>query len=623
MKRGVIWIALTVLMVISMVLVSCNTATTTTTTTKTTTQPTTQPTTITSTAPKTTSTTAPTSTTSTPTAGANWWDSLGKPQYGGQLVISLAQNVTGFDAAAGPGLFGIQSSYQERLFYDDWTLNPSVYQYATNWRPSDYVKGQLASSWEFSDPSTVVFHLRQGIHWQNIAPVNGREFTSDDIVYHWNRYLGLGGGFKPIPYYASVAAWQQLTAVPNSDKYTVTFKWKIANPEYIMETLQGVGGEMCYEPHEAVDLWGNLSDWHHAIGTGSFILTDFVSDSSLTLVKNPTYWGHDERYPQNQIPYVDSMKLLVIPNQATALAGIRAGKIDFIDGVTLANGQNMQKTNPEILQLPVPTSNCPSIDPRNDLKPYTDIRVRQALQMALDLPSIASTYYGGHADAFPSPITSRYEIGWCFQYSEWPQDLKDQYAYNPTKAKQLLSDAGYPTGFKTNLLADATGDFDLYQIVKSYFAAIGVDMTIQSMDSASWNSFVRARKQDALCASANGFLGLSFEPTRQLQRLQTGYSTNWLAVSDATFDTYLPKAMAATSIDGVKQVVRTMDEYVARQHFLISLVQPSLYALYQPWLKGFNGQNFALSGVSTGPLMIGFYGARFWIDSGVKKSLGH
>jgi ABC-type transport system substrate-binding protein len=245
------------------------------------------------------------------------------------------------------------------------------------------------------------------------------------------------------------------------------------------------------------------------------------------------------------------------------------------------------------------------------------------LQMALDLPAIANTYYGGHADAFPSPITSRYEIGWCFQYSEWPQDLKDQYAYNPTKAKQLLSDAGYPTGFKTNLLADATGDFDLYQIVKSYFAAIGVDMTIQSMDSASWNSFVRARKQDALCASANGFLGLSFEPTRQLQRLQTGYSTNWLAVSDATFDTYLPKAMAATSIDGVKQVVRTMDEYVARQHFLISLVQPSLYALYQPWLKGFNGQNFALSGVSTGPLMIGFYGARFWIDSGVKKSLGH
>jgi len=77
--------------------------------------------------------------------------------------------------------------------------------------------------------------------------------------------------------------------------------------------------------------------------------------------------------------------------------------------------------------------------------------------------------------------------------------------------------------------------------------------------------------------------------------------------------------MAATSIDGVKQVVRTMDEYVARQHFLISLVQPSLYALYQPWLKGYNGQNSPSSGVSTGPLMIGFYGARFWIDSGVKS----
>ena len=143
------------------------------------------------------------------------------------------------------------------------------------------------------------------------------------------------------------------------------------------------------------------------------------------------------------------------------------------------------------------------------------------------------------------------------------------------------------------------------------------------MDSASWNSFVRGRKQDALAASANGFLGLSFEPTRQLQRLQTGYSTNWLAVSDPTFDTFLPKAMAATTIDDVKQVVRTMDEYVARQHFIISLVQPSLYAFYQPWLKGFNGQNFALSGISTGPLMLGFYGSRFWIDANLKESMGH
>ena len=57
---------------------------------------------------------------------------------------------------------------------------------------------------------------------------------------------------------------------------------------------------------EAVKQWGNLNDWHHAIGTGPFILTDFVAGSSATMVKNPNYWGYDERYPQNKLPYIDT-----------------------------------------------------------------------------------------------------------------------------------------------------------------------------------------------------------------------------------------------------------------------------------------------------------------------------
>ena len=69
-----------------------------------------------------------------------------------------------------------------------------------------------------------------------------------------------------------------------------------------------MGADRTIENPEAVKQWGDLTDWHHAIGTGPFILTDFVGGSSATLVKNPNYWGYDERYPQNQLPYVDSVK---------------------------------------------------------------------------------------------------------------------------------------------------------------------------------------------------------------------------------------------------------------------------------------------------------------------------
>ena len=65
----------------------------------------------------------------------------------------------------------------------------------------------MAQSWEFTDPSTFVVHLRQGIHWQNIPPANGREFTAADVVFHYDRMFGLGDGFtKPSPYWATVAA---------------------------------------------------------------------------------------------------------------------------------------------------------------------------------------------------------------------------------------------------------------------------------------------------------------------------------------------------------------------------------------------------------------------------------
>ena len=168
----------------------------------------------------------------------------------------------------------------------------------------------------------------------------------------------------------------------------------------------------------------------------------------------------------------------------------------------------MQKTNPEILQLTLQPAAANSIDPRNDKAPFNDIRVRKAMQMAIDLPTIAKYYYGGTVDPYPSTLTSRYMKGWGFPYEEWPQELKDEYAYNPVAAKKLLADAGYPNGFKTNIVADAAGDMDLLQIVKSYFAAIGIDMEIRAMETAAWIAFVQTgHKYDQLVHRPVGPLG--------------------------------------------------------------------------------------------------------------------
>ena len=556
--------------------------------------------------------------------GANWWDQLGKPQYGGELKIRLMQNIANFDPYFSEHLTQVYSAWMERMHSEDWTLDPDIFDFRIV-SPSQYLKGLLIESWEFTDPRTYVVHVRRGIHWQNIPPVNGREFTADDVAYHFHRLYGLGSGFtKPAPYHGTVTNFKYLESVTAADKYTVVFKWKNPNPPFIIETMiTNHSPALAIEAREAVEKWGDVRDWHHAIGTGPFILKDFVPNDSLTLVKNPDYWVHDERYPQNKLPYFDRIKLLIIPDEAAALEAMRAGKIDAMDGVTFEQAQSIQKTNPEILQIPIPLSTA-SIDPRVDKAPFNDIRVRKAMQMAIDLPTIAKSYYGGRIEPFPASITSNHMKGWGFPYPDWPQDLKDEYAYNPEAAKTLLADAGYPKGFKTNIVVESGSDLELLQLVKSYFAQIGIDMEIRTMESAAWVAFVEAgHKHDQLAQRASSSLGRVHEPLRQLTRFQTGFSTNQMMVSDPVYDNFYTKAMAATTIDEEKKAMKDANEYVARQHFVISLLEPTQYSIYQPWLKGYNGQFGAICGLGASPQSLSFYLSRFWIDQKLKKSMGY
>jgi len=106
---------------------------------------------------------------------------------------------------------------------------------------------------------------------------------------------------------------------------------------------------------------------------------------------------------------------------------------------------------------------------------------------------------------------------------------------------------------------------------------------------------------------------LTYYPIRQLTKFQTGASSNDAMVSDPTFDAFYTQAIAATTTAQVMAIVMQANEYVAQQHFVISLLQPYQYALYQPSLHGFNDQYASISGYF-GPLLLDEYGARFWIS---------
>ena len=320
--------------------------------------------------------------------------------------------------------------------------------------PDQYATGWMMSSYSMPNTYTVICTLRQNVYWQNIAPTYGRQFTSADIVAHYNRLLGLGGGFTKDPYYVSVTGWNPLLSVVATDKYTVTFNWQqgVVGPTSILTIMEAAGADDSIEAPDAVAAYttstnAQLNNWHNAVGTGPFILTDFVDGSSATYIANPNYWGTDLRWPQNKLPYISTLKMLIIPSNPTAEAAMRVGKIDGYGSMPTQDALNMMKTNPEIVVKQKPQGNEYTLDPRNDVAPFNNINVRIAMQHAIDIKTITATYYQGYGTPWPASITENQMGigGWGDPYPQWPADVQATYTYDPTLPNRCWLPPASPT----------------------------------------------------------------------------------------------------------------------------------------------------------------------------------
>jgi peptide/nickel transport system substrate-binding protein len=540
----------------------------------------------------------------------NWWDKFGEPQYGGTITISGGVPTT-FDPAN--WLTSGTTGFFDQLFIWDWTVDrEKEWPFKTYVVPEKYIRGMLVETWEWNDPQTLILHIRKDISWQNKPPANGRKFTAYDIEHHYDRAMGTGSGYtEPNPLLGMwLAALQKATA---TDDYTVEMKFKRPTPVSNWMAISAAGSQNEIENPEAVKQYGPvISDWKYAVGTGPFILTDYVAESSMTLSRNPDYWGYDERHPENQLPYVDELRILVIPDIATARAALRTGKIDIMTGIGWEQAMNFSETSPELVQAAMPVNGY-GVELRCDKEPFTDIRVRKALQMAIDRETIAETYYGGSLDGKPCGFVSPFNKGYAFAYDEWPQELKDEYSYNPERAKQLLAEAGYPQGFKTNVVV-GTADTDLLQIIQSYFKDINVDMEIKTMEATVFNSYTLAGKHDQMVF--RNWVGMLAPPDIGIMHLESVDPQNLNKVSDAGYDALVAEFRTVTDEAEAQRVVREADRYYLEHHWTVNLFPLVNYNIWQPYLKGYSGELIFV-------FQQYWYWARLWIDQDLKKAMGY
>jgi len=538
-----------------------------------------------------------------------WGQTVDKPQYGGTITTYTTYEVDTADPFFSWHGNVMMSGVFETLLLGDWAIDPAINDFASYYIPLTDTKGQLAESWEMPDGKTIIWNIRKGINWQDKPPMNGREFDAYDLEFAFQRQMGLGFGYTEKNPYDGRTANIPIDGVEATDKWTVVLTSNTGFTPSHIEFMGFVSWHMApIPPPEVLKADPDaLKDWKNWVGTGPWMLTDVTEGASRTYTKNPDYWCKDERHPGMQIPFADEFRILIIPDRATYISAFRSGKIDFWGTNLLEEADAMQKSNPEAIMFMTWGSTSDHGSMNCTKPPFDDIRVRKAMSMAINLEELVEQYYHGYGDATPGGLFFLPVIkGFGYPFKDWPQEEQDVYAYNPEGAKALLAEAGYPNGIKFMLDITNAHDVDRWQLIKAYWAKAGIEAEFNMLESnAVLTSRAIAGEHDM---TVQGWRTTTTYPIDRLGCFVTGNVENYAHWSSAEYDRLVEEAMTTTDYDDFQKLVKDASMEYVKGHGTLQMPTTQSFNFTQPWLRARDGRT-AMGGSN-----FFMYYARYWID---------
>lgn len=537
-----------------------------------------------------------------------------KPQYGGMLNIGMVYVTLAplsWDPADWTWKYNQDTGLAtETLFSGD--LSKSISRggkhafAAESWLPTDAIRGELAESWKMSTdkPLRLDVNLRKGVMFPDKPGVmKSRELVADDVVYSYNR---LDKSPKKIPTY-----FDHVEKVEVTGKHSLRFTFKHYFSEW--DYRFGWGYYSAIVPKEVSD--AGAGNWKNLNGTGPFMLTDVVQGNAVTFSKNDLYWDKEKIAGQSyKLPFVDKIVYRTIKDEASYLTALRTGKLDVLEGVRWSAVDELKKNAPALKWKRWVDTGGTFVAMRVDTKPFDDIRVRRALNMAVNKQEIVKAYYGGNAVLFGYPMHPDY-TGYYEPLDKMPVAAQELFTYNPDKAKALLAEAGFPKGFtfKTQVCSCSPDHMDLAPLVAAYLEKVGVKMEIQPMEYGAFLSAMTTKTNAAGYMMRNGHTN----PTTSIRKSFVSKQTwNPSQYSDPDFD----KRMADTYMEpdeGKRQLlIKLLTRDIVEKAPYIWLPTPIGYSAWWPWVKNYDGE---LRAGSERPAPIH---ARMWVDQAMKKKMG-
>lgn len=329
------------------------------------------------------------------------------------------------------------------------------------------MEGDLAETWQVGpDGKTYTFNLRPNAKWQNKAPMNGRPVTGADVVWSFEHFMKVSPNKTALDMVASVTA-------PSEKVVQFTLKDTFAPFEAL------IGSPIFWiMPKEVIEQDGDATK--RVVGSGPFIFDKQDKGISYNGKKNPDYYRAGE-------PRVDEFVALIIPDDATTMAGLRGKEVDYAI-IAQQNLDSMKQTNPEIQLVEWEYLYIPFIYWHVDQPPFNDPKVRQAFSMAVDRDEMIKVIYNGRGNwnnAVPWAL-SEY---WLDPRSAEQGETAKFFKHDPAEAKKLLAAAGFPDGIKVDMIS-TPGYSQIFnqqvELVAAQLKKSGIEATIKMQEYAAY-----------------------------------------------------------------------------------------------------------------------------------------
>lgn len=487
-----------------------------------------------------------------------------KPKRGGSLTWAIPEDPVNLVPL---GMTNTSNYWVSSLAYE------SLARYDKNMN----IQPALAESWETPDDLTYIFHLRKGVKFHS-----GKPFGSDDVVYSLAMQKN-----PPAP--GSVSAYYpKIANVEAVDQYTV--KLTLSQPD---TTVVGYFAWNVYSHIIPNGLYERIDPRTHEDGTGPFKVTEYVPNDHTTLARYTEYWDSSR-------PYLNKLTLKVLADEQTTIAALQSGAVDGSNNITSDGARSVAgfKALKVLKGLSAGFAEM-EITVKGDGKPWDDVRVRQAVNKAINREDIIKKVYGGDA-VYTSKIPAGYGT-WAIS----PSTLKAKWEkYDLAGAKKLMAQAGVSQGFPVQLqsISSPASYTQTAQVIKAQLAKINIDVTVVPQEIATFGAN-NAKGNFQWQSTGRGFRGdpseffTDFDPAGSIYKAWYGSGTGY---DSSQLMDLRGQAMTTTNTAKRKQIYTKMQELVLTEWPVIPLVNPMNFYVVRDRVQGMTvGYDTLLRGLIT------------------------